>query len=85
MRGADRLLVERIRLRWTREVSAGAVVDEIVRLALDARREGCELHLEEASGVLLVLLRICGLAAPGGPVVVCSGSERVRQVEGGEQ
>jgi len=60
-------------------------VDEIARLALHARREGCELHLDDASEALLALLRVCGLAVPGGPVVVGSVGERVRQVEGGEQ
>ena len=47
---------------------ASAVLNELSRLALDARRSGALVSVEDAPGAIASLLRICGLASPVGPI-----------------
>ncbi len=73
-------------LRWQRR-PAVAVVDELARLQLLARRLGCSIHLSQASAELVELVDLLGL---GDVLAVVasgkrSGLEAVGEAEGGEQ
>jgi hypothetical protein len=61
-----------------------AVVDELVRLQLAARRLGCSIRLRDACMELSELFDLCGLAeiVPG---VFCLRLEAGGEAEGGEE
>lgn len=56
-----------------------AVVDELARVQLAARRMGCSIRLRDACKELVELLDFVGLRSPLGPLQV------LRQAEGGEE
>jgi hypothetical protein len=68
--------------RWTitgDEPCGLALVDELARLELAARRWGCTLWVQHASAELLDLLDLVGLCE------LASGLEPRREPEGGEE
>ena len=71
--------------RWTivgDEPCGLALVDELARLELTARRWGCTLWVRHASAELLDLLDLVGLV---GLCELASGLEPRREPEGGEE